>query len=62
MLKRIHVDGCRHNERLNAKIEGSKRLAYTGLCGSIHSKPIIKEEIQILLLIMKKYVSFIVPS
>ena len=32
-LKRIHINGCRCNERLNAKTEGSKRLAYTGLRG-----------------------------
>ncbi len=32
-LKRIHIDGCRYNERLNAKTEGSKRLGYTGLRG-----------------------------
>ena len=25
-----HVDGCRYNERRNAKTEGSKRLTYTG--------------------------------
>ena len=32
-LHRIHIIGCRYNERLNAKTEGSKRLAYTGLRG-----------------------------
>jgi hypothetical protein len=32
-LKRINVDGCRYNERLNTKMEGSKLLSYTGLCG-----------------------------
>jgi hypothetical protein len=30
-LKRIHIDGCRYNERLNSKTEGSKLLVYTGL-------------------------------
>ena len=30
-IQRIHVDGCRCNERRNSKTEGSKRLAYTGL-------------------------------
>ena len=28
-LKRINIIGCRYDERLNAKTEGSKRLAYT---------------------------------
>jgi hypothetical protein len=32
-LNRIHINGGRCNERLNAKTEGSKRLTYTGLCG-----------------------------
>jgi len=32
-LKRIHTNGCRCNERLITKTEGSKRLAYTGLRG-----------------------------
>jgi type-F conjugative transfer system protein TraW len=36
-LKRIHIDGCRYNERLNAKTEGSKLLAYTGLCSKTYS-------------------------
>jgi hypothetical protein len=30
-LHRIHIYGCRCNERLKAKTEGSTRLAYTGL-------------------------------
>jgi hypothetical protein len=30
-LKRIQIDGCRCNERLNSKTEGSKLLVYTGL-------------------------------
>ncbi len=30
--QRIHRYGCRCNERLKAKTESSKRLAYTGLC------------------------------
>ena len=29
-LKRIHIDGCRYNERLNVKTEGSKHLVGTG--------------------------------
>ena len=32
-VKRIHIDGCRYNERLHSKTEGSKRLVYTGLIG-----------------------------
>jgi hypothetical protein len=32
-LQRIHTDGCRYNERLNSKTEGSKLLEYTGLSG-----------------------------
>jgi hypothetical protein len=28
-LKRIHINGCRCNESINAKMEGSKRLGYT---------------------------------
>jgi len=28
-LKRLHIDGCRWNERLKAKTEGSTRLSYT---------------------------------
>ena len=35
VLKRIHIDGCRYNERLNAKTEGSKHLTYTGLNGEL---------------------------
>ncbi len=34
-LKRIHISGCRCNERLKAKTDGSKRLAYTGLRGDL---------------------------
>jgi hypothetical protein len=30
-LQRIHINGCRCNERLDSKREGSKRLVYTGL-------------------------------
>ena len=30
-LKKIHISGCRCNERLKAKIQGSKRLTYTRL-------------------------------
>ncbi len=29
-VKRIHIDGCRYNERLNTKTEGNKHLRYTG--------------------------------
>ena len=29
-LQGIHIDGCRYNERLNSKTEGSKLLTYTG--------------------------------
>ena len=32
-VRRKHIYGCRCNERLKAETEGSKRLAYTGLCG-----------------------------
>ena len=34
-LKRIHMSGCRCNERLKAKIDGSMHLAYTGLHGEL---------------------------
>ena len=34
-LKRKHTSGCRCNERLKAKADGSKRLAYTGLRGDL---------------------------
>jgi hypothetical protein len=27
----IYINGCRYNERLNAKTEGSKRLTYAGV-------------------------------
>ena len=32
-LKRIHIDGCRCDDRVNTKTEGAKRLAYNGLFG-----------------------------
>jgi hypothetical protein len=32
-IKRIYINGCRDNERLNTEKEGSKRLTYTGLRG-----------------------------
>ena len=35
MLKRIHTSGYRCNERLKAKTDGSKCLAYTGLYGDL---------------------------
>ena len=31
-LKRIHISGCRCNERLKTKTDGSKSLTNTGLC------------------------------
>ena len=34
-LKGIHICGCRRNERLKAKTDGSKRLTYTGLRGEL---------------------------
>ncbi len=34
-LKGIHICGCRRNERLKAKTDGSKCLAYTGLLGEL---------------------------
>ncbi len=38
-LKRIHIYGCRCNERLKAKIEGSTRHAYTRFsCSQVHSQ------------------------
>jgi hypothetical protein len=32
-VKRISINGCRYNEGLNVKTEGSKRLVYTGCIG-----------------------------
>jgi hypothetical protein len=32
-LKRIYINGCRYNERLNDKMEGSTHLTHIGLCG-----------------------------
>ena len=29
------MSGCRSNERLKTKTDGSKRLTYTGLCGDL---------------------------
>ena len=34
-LKRIHINGCRWNERIKSKPDGSKSLAYTGLRGDL---------------------------
>jgi hypothetical protein len=34
-IQRIHLNGCRCNERLITKTEGSKLLAYTGLLGQV---------------------------
>ena len=38
-VKRIHISGCRCNERLKAKTDGSTRLTYTGLPTSSCSPP-----------------------
>jgi hypothetical protein len=35
--KRIHIDGSRYNERLNAKTEGSKRIHWVARVGIIVS-------------------------
>jgi hypothetical protein len=32
-LKRIHIDGCQCDQRLNVKSEGGKHLGYTGFLG-----------------------------
>jgi hypothetical protein len=37
-IKRIHIYGCRCNERLKAKTEGSTRLTYTGLRGGLEPR------------------------
>ena len=34
-LKGIHICGCRCNERLKVKTDGSTRLVYTGLLGEL---------------------------
>ena len=34
-IKGIHLCGCRRNERLKAKTDGSTRLTYTGLRGEL---------------------------
>ena len=34
-LNGIHICGCRFNERLKAKTDGSTCLEYTGLCGEL---------------------------
>ncbi len=34
-LKDILICGCRYNERLKVKTDGSRRLAYTGLSGEL---------------------------
>ena len=34
-LKGIHICGCRWNERLKAKTDGSTCLTYTGLMGEL---------------------------
>jgi hypothetical protein len=41
VLKRIHIDGCRYNARLNVKTEGSKLLGSVrlGCSGRNNSKP-----------------------
>jgi hypothetical protein len=35
VLNRELIDESRCNERLKAKVEGSRRLTYTGLCGEL---------------------------
>jgi hypothetical protein len=41
--KGIHTCGCRYNERLKAKTDGSTRLPYTGLHGELeHLNPRIE--------------------
>jgi hypothetical protein len=42
-LKRIDIDGCRCNERLTAKKEGSKRLAHTGTFNLFYYETIERE-------------------
>jgi hypothetical protein len=42
-LKRIDIDGCRCNERLTAKTEGSKRLAHTGTFNLFYYETIERE-------------------
>ena len=39
-LKGIHICGCRCNERLKAKTDGSTRLTYTGLHGELEHQKI----------------------
>ena len=34
-LKGIHICGCRCNERLKARTDGSMFLGFTGLCGEL---------------------------
>ena len=34
-LKGIHICGCRYNERLKVKTDGSTLLTYTGMCGEL---------------------------
>jgi hypothetical protein len=36
-LNRIRIYECRCDERLRAKVEGSTRLTYTGLCGGLEN-------------------------
>ena len=46
-VKGIHIYGCRCNERLKIKTEGSTRLTYTGLCGErgyLHMETMLKDE------------------
>ena len=40
-LKRIHTSGCRWNERLKPKTDGSKCLSYTGLRGDLEHLTIV---------------------
>jgi len=38
-LKRIYINRCRYNERLNAKTDGSKHLHTLGSAGRNNSEP-----------------------
>jgi hypothetical protein len=45
-LRRIHVYGCRCDERIEATTEGSKRLVYTGLGRDGDTLFVYNEEIE----------------
>ena len=40
-LKRIHISGCRCNERLKVKTDGSTRLTFTGFLGELEHLKIV---------------------